>query len=139
MQIGEFIVARTHAEFLNQLLSRNYKGFGKSGLSLPDKKWLWMIRLGDFISKSNWRNCLEDEALLTEEHFGSFFDYQHTTAKLAQKNGVYVPAFEDRIVFDIIEYGKERKYIFRGVFTLDNARCTLNKNVWIKYSDSYSF
>ena len=47
--------------------------------------------------------------------------------------------FESRVVFDLVEFGSYRKYIFRGVFRLDKEKCTYSKNVWHKISDEYKF
>ena len=45
MKINEFVVAKTHKDFLNELLGLNLGGYGKSSKKLDDGKLLWMIRL----------------------------------------------------------------------------------------------
>lgn len=141
MKTGNFIYAKTHCDFFNQILKTNYKSFMKSGLTLSDGNWLWMIRLGKYESKWGWINYLETPDKLIEDFTGNgeFEAPEHITYVKAQQIGKYVPAFENRVIFEIVDYGDTRKYIFRGVFTLDIDECTEDTNVWIKIADEYNF
>ena len=47
MKLNDTIYAKTNAEFLNQLLNKNYQAWMKSSIKLPDGKLLWMIELKD--------------------------------------------------------------------------------------------
>lgn len=38
MKIGDCIYAKTHAQFLNQILGKEYKAWMKSSYELPDGK-----------------------------------------------------------------------------------------------------
>ena len=127
-KIGDTIYARTHADFLNQLLSTNYKSYMKSSLHLSDGKLLWMIELGSFVSPSGWINRLESN-LIRESHVGPRFEYGHNTYKRALEMRQYFDS-SDRVIFDIVKTGQGRKYIFRGVFRLNREQCTYNENVW---------
>ena len=134
MRTNEFVVARTHRDFLNEVLDLNLGGYQKSSKMLDDGKLLWMIRLDGEASKAGWRNYMESPEKLIEEHIERDYLYQnHHTYVGSGKD------FEDRVVFDVVEYGASRKYIFRGVFRLDKEKCTFNRNVWYKISDKYVF
>lgn len=134
MRTNEFVVARTHKDFLNDVLDLTLGGYQKSSKLLDDGKLLWMIRLDGEVSKAGWRNYMESSDRLIEEHTEHDYAYQnHHTYVGSGEN------FEDRVVFDVVEYGTSRKYIFRGVFRLEKEKCTVNRNVWYKISDKYVF
>lgn len=68
------------------------------------------------------------------------FDFERPiTYQVSLQRDIYVPSFENRVVFDICETNGTTKYIFRGVFGLNTEECTLTKNVWDKLSDEYDF
>jgi hypothetical protein len=134
MRTNEFVVARTHKDFLNDVLNLTLSGYQKSGKTLDDGKLLWMIRLNGEISKAGWINYMESSDRLIEEHVERDFSYQNHRTYVG--SGV---EFEDRVVFDVVEHGYSRKYVFRGVFRLDKSNCTFNRNVWYKISDKYIF
>ncbi|MBR2387616.1 MAG: hypothetical protein IKB02_02485 [Clostridia bacterium] len=140
MKTNEFIIARTHAEFLNQLLHRNYKAFMQCGLTLPDGKWLWMIKLSHKPSGSGWINMLIDDKL-SEEFVGKEFQFnRHNTYIGTNMIGQHnLPWYPYRVVFDIIQFDKYRKYVFKGVFLIDEENSTLKKNVWTRISNNYEF
>lgn len=140
MKTNEFIIARTHAEFLNQLLKKNYKAFMKSGLSLPDGKWLWMIELSHKPSSSGWINMLIDDTL-TEEFVGSEKSFiTHDTWLGCKLNGKLPnKCYPYRVVFDIIQFDKYRKYVFKGLFLINEEKSTLKMNVWDRISNEYNF
>ena len=75
MKIGEYIYARTHADFLNELLGTNYKAWMKSCRSLPDGKQIWMIELGYFVTPAGWRNQLTEKGI-SEKHMGSEYAFE---------------------------------------------------------------
>lgn len=134
MKTNEFVIARTHKDFLNTLLELNLTGYQKSSKKLSDGTLLWMIRLDGKVSDAGWRNYLAAPDEIIEEHVGNEFVFE--------KHHTYVSGgklFENRVVFDLVEVGTYRKYIFRGVFMIDKEKCTLNKNVWHKISDNYTF
>ena len=134
MRTNEFVVARTHMDFLNKIFGLSLGGYQRSCKKLEDGKLLWMIPLGYFISKAGWRNYLETPDKIIEEHVEHEYAYQnHHTYVGSGKE------FEDRVVFDFIEYGNTRKYVFRGVFRLDKEKSILHRNVWYKISDKYNF
>ena len=134
MKRNEFVVARTHRDFLNEVLNLNLGGYQKSSKMLDDGKLLWMIRLDGEVSKAGWRNYMETSDRIIEEHIERDYTYQN--------HHTYVGSgeiFEDRVVFDVVEYSASRKYVFRGVFRLEKEKCTVNRNVWYKISDKYVF
>lgn len=140
MKSGEFIYAKTHADFLNQLLGRHYKAFMQSGIKLQDGKWLWMIRLGNFIAPSGFKNYFETPERIIEEYVGPKdhpFERQGTYVDVILNNK---PKYStERVVFDIVELSSTRKYIFRGVFCLNKEECTLEKNIWDCIDEEYQF
>ena len=137
MKTNEFVVARTHKDFLNELLELNLGGYMKSTKALYDGKLLWMIRLDGKVSKSGWRNYISTLGEIIEEHIGNEFVFKGQQTYLS--GGGNFEKFETRVIFDLVEFGSYRKYIFRGVFRIDKEKCTYNKNVWHKISDEYKF
>jgi hypothetical protein len=133
MRVGEYIFANTHAELLNELLGTDYKGYMKCAKALPDGKLLWMIELGDFISKSGWKNRLISLERISEKQVMKEFD-SHDTYKMKGE------CFDerDRVVFEMVRLGSCRKYIFRGVFRLNQDECKLDENIWDLICDEYT-
>ena len=138
MKTGESIFAKTHAEFLNQLLKKDYKAWMKSGYNLPDGKIIWMIELGPFITAAGWVNELVGRQI-REEHVRSKFEYDtHNTYKNSLITGEKF-CDADRVIFDIKNKSGQRKYIFRGVFRLNKEKSTVSMNVWDLVKDEYFF
>jgi len=139
MKTGEFIYAKTHAEFLNTLLGTNYKAWMKSTMPLPDGKNIWMIELGRYESTSGWINKLESPDEFTETHCHDEFTTHHTYVYAIQN---YIPLganYVDRAIFEIVKFANKRKYIFRGVFRISKEKSTIKQNVWNMISDNYYF
>lgn len=136
-KIGTTIEAKTHAEFLNKVLGKDYKGFQKSAIKLPDGKLLWMIELGEFVSPSGWINQLVSSNLVTETHVREEFEFGHNTYKNACLTGRNFDD-ADRVIFDIIKNGEKRKYVYRGVFRLNKTKSSLKENVWDLIMDEYN-
>lgn len=136
MKIGEFVYANTHAELLNELLGTNYKAFMKCAIKLPDGKLLWMIELGNFVSKSGWINRLTSTVRITEKQVTKEFT-GHMTYKIALLENEHFDS-RDRVVFDIEKGWSSRKYIFRGVFRLNKEESTEEENVWDLVADEYT-
>ena len=78
MKTNEFVVARTHKDFLNELLGLNLGGYMKSSKQLDDGKLLWMIRLDGKVSNAGWRNYLSTPDEIIEEHIGREFVFEDT-------------------------------------------------------------
>ena len=136
MKIGEFVYANTHAELLNELLGTNYKAFMKCAIKLPDGKLLWMIELGNFVSKSGWINRLTSTVRITEKQVAREFT-GHVTYRKALLENEYFDS-RDRVVFDIVKGWNSRKYIFRGVFRLNKEESTDEENIWDLVADEYT-
>lgn len=128
-RIGDGIEAKNHADFLSKVLKKEYKGYMKSSIKLSDEKLLWMIELGPFVSSAGWVNQLVSERLLVETHVDLTFQFGHNTYKSALLNSQYFDD-SDRVVFDVVKNGWNRKYVFRGVFRLNKAKSTLKENIW---------
>ncbi len=137
MKSGEYIIAKTHADLLNKVLGTHYKAWMKSGITLSDGRWLWMIRLNRSVNSSGWMNYMESEDRLVEKAISPKYEDHHTYIQAVMS--ARVGRFEDRAVFDIVDYGTYRKYIFRGVFKLNKAECTENINIWDKIISDYRF
>jgi hypothetical protein len=136
MKINDCIIARTHADFLNELLEKDYKGWMKSSYNLSDGKILWMIELGNFVSPSGWINRLVSQNRLSEKHIYPTFDFQHNTYKNALLNGQHWDC-SDRVIFEIIKDVDCRAYVFRGVFKLNLNESTTTENIWDLVQDEY--
>ena len=133
MTVGDSIEARTHAEFLNILLDKNYKGYMKCGYNFDSINLIWMIRLDNQPTNTGWVNRLEPNGeRIIEDFVGFSFERLET-----HKHNVY---HQRRYVFDIIEqaWGR-RKYVFRGVFEFCQEEGNNNHHVWNKVADTASF
>lgn len=133
VKVGESIIARTHAEFLNILLDKNFKGYMKCGFYFNSNTLLWMIRLNNQVTSTGWCNSLEEDGNKIVENFvGS------PAQRLEpHKNPVY---HQTRYVFDIVEssLGK-RNYIFKGVFEFSREEGNNDYHVWKKVADTANF
>lgn len=138
IKIGTTIEAKTHAEFLNELLGTNYKNFMQSGKTIQDGRRLWMIELGPFVSPAGWKNQLILNDLIIETHVGIKFEFsKHDTYKHALLTGIKFDD-SDRVIFDIVKKETHREYIFRGVFRLNKTKSSLKENVWDLIMSEYN-
>ncbi|MBO5945186.1 MAG: helix-turn-helix domain-containing protein, partial [Clostridia bacterium] len=133
MKVGEFIEARTHAQFLNQLLDKNYSGYMKCGYGFNATDLIWMIRLDGQFTSTGWCNTLEDNGNKIIENFVGSPEQRLEPHK---KSVVY----QKRYVFDIIDrgYGR-RKYVFRGAFIFNREEGNNDYRVWKKVEDAVDF
>ena len=133
MNTGDIINARTHAEFLNILIGRNYRGYMKCTHNLGCNNVIWMIRLDGQVTKAGWRNSLEQAGdVIVEEYVGNPAD--------KMKGHCSYPMYQTRYVFDISEDLKGRRsYIFRGAFTLSTATVNNERRVWEKTQETVNF
>lgn len=133
MQAGEFVEAKTHAQFLNTLLNKKYSGYMKCVYNFDTINLLWMIRLDSQVTSTGWCNTLEDNGNKIIE------DYVAPTSHRSEHHKK--PVFHQiRYVFDIVDgaWGK-RKYIFRGVFKFSREEGNNDYRVWNKISDTANF
>ena len=138
MKIGEYIYAKTHAEFLNELLETDYKAWMKSSIILPDGKRLWMIDLGNFVTSSGWQNVLIGNNKISEKHISKDFAFENHNTYWGARQSSKSWGPETRVVFDIVKGGSSRKYIFRGVFRLNREESSIEENVWDLIMDEYN-
>ena len=61
--VGEKIVAKTNAEFLNLLFGTNYKQYMRSIYNLSNDSVVWMIRI-DSTERSGFKNYFEDDYIV---------------------------------------------------------------------------
>lgn len=130
MKIGEYVSAKTHAEFINRLLGTNYKGYGKCTLSYNNKV-LWIIKLDGKKSKTGWINSISADKNEIYEFFIGNPSERMESHKIPVAN-------QTRLVFDVIDGIRDRAYVFRGVFTYDNLSNN-DKRVWKKIANEYNF
>lgn len=128
MKTNDFFYADTHAEFLNNVFGTNYKQWMKSVWEYDIDTIVWMVRF-DKETRDGWRNSFINENELLEENL-----------ILTRKKYDGAPLREllslRRIVIAIDESGYRRRYIFKGVFTLNLKReNTTLRHYFIKISD----
>ena len=138
MKIGEYIYAKTHAEFLNELLGTDYKAWMKSSIMLSDEKRLWMIDLGSFVTPSGWQNVLIGNNKISEKHIAKDFAFENHNTYWGAKEARKEWGPDTRVVFDIVKTSCSRKYIFRGVFRLNKEESSVRENVWDLIRDEYT-
>ena len=118
MKTNDVFYADTHAEFLNNNFGTNYKQWMKSVWKFDNNTIVWMVRF-DKETRDGWRNSFIGTNELLEEN-------------LIQDRIVYNgDRMEEllklrRIVIAIDESGYRRKYIFKGVFVLNEERENTN-------------
>lgn len=132
MQAGNIIYAKTHADFLNQLLNKNLKSYMRCTYDLNSNCAIWLIRLSARESKLGWTNTLTNSGNTINEFY---------TGKPEDRieHHKYLNPNIKRVVFDILDTAKGmRRYVFKGVFEYDRNSDNTNR-VWNKISDEYSF
>ena len=128
MKTNDIFYADTHADFLNKAFGTNYRQWMKSVWKYDIDTIVWMVRF-DKETRDGWRNSFINENELLEENL-----------ILTRKKYDGAPLREllslRRIVIAIDESGYRRKYIFKGVFVLNEERENTNlKHYFVKISD----
>lgn len=104
MKKGEYITARTHAEFLNEAFGTNYKAWMKCTWQYGE--WtVWMVRFNK--DDGGWKNTFIPANRIKEENL------QNTNIDYLKKID------KKKIVFEIIGDGTQRKYVFKGKYVYD--------------------
>ena len=128
MKTNDFFYADTHAEFLNNVFGTNYKQWMKSVWEYDIDTIVWMVRF-DKETRDGWRNSFINENELLEENL-ILTRTKYDGAPLRELLSLR------RIVIAIDESGYRRRYIFKGVFTLNLKReNTTLRHYFIKISD----
>ena len=128
MKTNDFFYADTHAEFLNNVFGTNYKQWMKSVWEYDIDTIVWMVRF-DKETRDGWRNSFINENELLEENL-ILTRTKYDGAPLRELLSLR------RIVIAIDESGYRRKYIFKGVFVLNEERENTNlKHYFVKISD----
>lgn len=114
MKTNDIFYADTHADFLNKVFGTNYEQWMKSVWKYDENVIVWMVRF-DKKNRDGWRNSFINENELLEENL-----------ILTRKKYDGIPLQEHlnlhRIVIAVDESGYRRKYIFKGVFVLNEER-----------------
>ena len=130
MRTGELICENTHAKFLNNLLKIHLHNYRQCTYKLNNGYVIWMLRLSGVESTTGWTNTLTDSGnTILEDYTGNPFK-RHPSHKTVDCS--------KRLVFDIEETAKKRKYIFRGVFSYD-FNSNNDRRKWNKTSDVFCF
>lgn len=124
MKKGKIIEARTHAVFLNKILKIDFKGFMQCTYPYDEDLIIWFIRLNGKEGKYGWTNTLVSENEIKEEYTGD----------LNKKIGY--PKLNKRVIFNIVESGSKREYIFLGIFKMEGSS---NKRIWKMIKDELNF
>lgn len=128
MKTNDIFYADTHAEFLNNVFGTNYKQWMKSVWEYDIDTIVWMVRF-DKETRDGWRNSFINENELLEENL-ILTRTKYDGAPLRELLSLR------RIVIAIDESGYRRRYIFKGVFTLNLKReDTTLRHYFIKISD----
>lgn len=111
--IGEKIVAKTNAEFLNLLFGTNYKQYMRSIYNISNDSVVWMIRI-DSTERSGFKNYFEDDYIV-----------EYSSKNPTRSYKLY------RYVFQIIEEDKKRKYVYLGKYRFCSEKSTLEKRYFV--------
>ena len=124
MKNGEVVEAKTHAEFLNKAFGTNYKAYMKCVWNYDEDWIVWMVRFN--IDGVSWKNTFISDSRIKEENTNLIqISYIKPLSRLYKK----------RIVFEIVDLGYTRKYIYRGRFIYDEKNSDPYK---VRYYDKYS-
>ena len=111
MKTGEVIYAKTHAEFLNKAFGTNYKQWMKCVWNYSDDLIVWMVRFNKDVN--GWRNTFVSDSRIKEENLNKIAEWDGELVEDA------IEKHKNRLVVEIVDLGKIRKYIFRGRFIYD--------------------
>ena len=128
---SDCISARTHADFLNQLLGLNLKGWQRSSREY-DEQLIWMVRFDDGEIRDGWQNFLirEDECCQVNAEHTATWDGKDICKSLDA----------DRIVFRIKDGRNDRTYTFLGVFRYEASKSNPRDRVYFKkIADEFEF
>ena len=114
MKEGEFIYAKTHAEFLNKAFGTNYKAWMKSAWKYNDEWYVWMVRFNK--KDGGWKNTFVSNSCIKQENLNGVKQHDGLPMSLVAKK------FKNRITFEIDESGPYRKYVFRGLYVYDDVK-----------------
>ncbi len=103
MKNGDFVYARTHAEFLNEAFGTNYKAWMKCVWPYNNNV-VWMVRFNK--TDGGWRNTFISPNRIKEENL----TWKGESVKKIDKI---------KIVMEIDDSSYMRKYIFRGIYKYD--------------------
>ena len=125
IKAGEAIYAETNAELLNTLLGTHYKAWMKAYRFLDSGEMLWMPRLDGDV-RSGWRNTMQNGQII-EEYVGG--------QPYPNEIGIGLKG-QIRIVFE--KFDKEKYFIFRGVFAIDQSSSTFLRRVMNLVSEEFT-
>ena len=124
MKAGDVVEARMHAEFLNEAFGTNYKAYMKCVWKYDEDWIVWMVRFSK--NDSGWKNTFISDSRIKEENIGGNICYDGKPLSRLYKK---------RMVFEIVDLGYTRKYIYRGRFIYDEKNSDPYK---VRYYDKYS-
>ena len=123
LKVNESILARSNAEFLNQLLGTAFVQWKPSVYDLSEDAVLWMVRF-DNVDRWGWRNYFLSEDRLCQ------VNGKHLTVWRGQP--IEETLKKLRYVFSIEGAGAETRYVFKGLFEFDNESSDLKSNHFFK-------
>ncbi|MBO5925652.1 MAG: hypothetical protein J6Q52_05290 [Clostridia bacterium] len=123
MKAGDVIYARTHAKFLNEAFGTNYKAWMKCVWKYDEEWIVWMVRFNE--KDGGWRNTFLSNSRIMEENLDKVGTWDNKPIEDIDKK---------RFVFEIVDLGYTRKYIYRGRFVYDEKNSDPYK---VRYYDKY--
>lgn len=128
MKTNDVIYADTHAEFIRKTFDPDCTSLRSSVYTYDKNTIIWMVRF-DQKNREGWRNSFIGENELLEENLVS-------TRKKYDGTPLHEHLKLRRIVMAIDESVFRRKYIFKGVFVLNEEReNTYLKHYFVKIAD----
>lgn len=128
ININESVYAKTHAEFLNKKFGTNYNSWMKCVYPINAEYEVWMIRFDGKI-RDGWRNSYLGDVIKDEN-----------CEKKPTWDGMPVSQtlYRKKLVFEILDCGKDRLYIFKGVYKYSEQESNPYQiRVYRKILDSY--
>ena len=123
------IKARTHAQFLNTLLDKNFKKYFKCGYKISPSRLIWMVRIHDDDPTLDWKNTMINPDLIVEKYTGE------------SKGAILYPDHSIRYVFDVRadKNANCRHYVFLGEFKINSKESTDTVHIWNRVSTKSLF
>ncbi len=133
MKKGDIIRARTHADFLNDVLDVDYYRWGKCTYKIKSEEdtFMWFIPFDGVKNDYGWTNYIAGDCVVEEyDNPNELFFGEH------ERTNINVT----RLIFNVKkgDWGR-REYEFLGVYKFDFKSGTQSRRIWKRVSDEYKF
>lgn len=135
---GQKFHEQAHYKLINRLFNKNYTFYRSCVYSIhganysPIAAWfirLWSAKAKDIVGEQGWENRKIDAFTITEDFIGNEQERLDSHKKMPNDNDL-------RAIFNIIEIGRIRTYVFEGVYRYVANESNYNHRHWFLIDDS---